>query len=78
MKSYNPGTKQAGHGCRTRASDLERCLCGHFSSTPLQKAATKAVLGCTEQQDQEDSCSLCDSAAGLWYSPVETALQKEA
>lgn len=32
------------------------------------KVATKAVLGCSKQQDQGDSFSLCDSAPWLWQS----------
>lgn len=77
MKAYNPGTKKAGHGSRTWTSALERCLCRHFSSKPPQRAATKTVLGCTKQQNQADSFTLCDSAAGLWHSTLKAALQKE-
>lgn len=77
MKAYNLGTKKAGHNCRTWALALERCLNWHFSSCPQQKAATKARLGCTEEQDQEDSFSLCNSTAGWWYSTTETVFQKE-
>lgn len=52
MKAYNLGTKKAGRSCRTWALALERCLNRHCSSCPLQKAVTKAGLGCTEEQNQ--------------------------
>lgn len=77
MKTYNLGTKQAGHNSSAWASDLERCLYRHFSIKPLQGAATKVVLGCRKQQDQEESFSLCKSAARLWHPTLETVLQEE-
>lgn len=77
MKAYNLGTKKAGRSCRTWALALERCLNRHCSSCPLQKAVTKAGLGCTEEQNQEDSFSFCDSAAGQWYSTTKNIFQKE-
>lgn len=67
MTAYNPGSKKAGHDCRRWALDLERCLCRDFSNNSLQKVATKAVLGCSKQ-NQGDSFSLCDSAARLRQS----------
>lgn len=50
---------------------------GACADPPVQRAATEAVLGWTKQQDPAEGFSLCDSAAGLWYSTIETVSQKE-